>query len=384
MILSRLLSLPENPKRSFFLWGPRLTGKTSLLKTTYPDALRLDLLKSDFFAKYSQRPNALREELTALKQHPKLVVIDEIQKIPPLLNEVHWLIEELGIVFALCGSSTRKLKRGHANLLGGRALRYELHGLVSKELGEMFNITRALNHGYLPINYLDDNPEHSLRSYITDYLKEEIAAEGLVRNLPAFGRFLEVAALMDTEIIQYSNIASDCAVSSPTIKEYFQILQDTMLGTMLPAYTRRIKRKVIHAPKFYMADVGVVNILAKRGKIVLGSRDAGLAFENFVHHELSAYRSYSSKNFDLHYWRLALDTEVDFILNDLEIAIEVKSTDRIGNSQLKGLREIIKEHPTIKRRILVCNESVKRITDDKIEIMPILDFTEELWAGGIC
>ncbi len=339
-------------------------------------------MNTDIFAKYIQKPSRLREELIADKS-TRHVIIDEVQKVPALLDEVQWLIEEKGFVFTLCGSSARKLKRGSANTLGGRALRYELNGLVSEELGEDFDLSRMLNSGYLPINYLSQDPLPGLRSYVSDYLKEEIAAEALVRNLPAFSRFLEIAAITDTEIVHYTNVASDCGVSSPTAKEYYQILEDTLIGNFLPAYSKNPKRKIIHAPKFYLFDVGITNILSKRGHVELGSPQAGHALENWLHHELRTHRIYKDLHYDLSYWRLAQDSEVDFILNDLEVAVELKSTDSAGNRHLKGLRELKKEHAKVKRRILVCNESENRITEDGIEIMPLIKFAKALWSGEI-
>jgi uncharacterized protein len=382
-MFQRLLHLPTTPTRSFFLWGARQIGKTALLKVSYPMALRIDLLKSDSFARYAQRPALLREEMLALRVKPQLAIIDEVQKVPMLLDEVHWLIEELGIVFALCGSSARKLKRGQANLLGGRALRFELHGLVSAEIGTGLDPLRILNHGYLPSYYLDEDPLPALRSYVNDYLKEEIAQEGLVRNLPAFGRFLEVAAITDTEIVHYTHTASDCGVKAPTVREYYQILEDTLLGTFLPAYVTQAKRKIIHSPKFYMSDVGVVNVLAKRGKIEWGSPACGHAFENWIFHEIRSFLDYTNSDHELSYWRLAIDHEVDFIVGKMQVAIEAKSSNTIGNKHLKGLRELKKEHPSVQRCIVVCNEPTRRITDDKIEIVPIREFLRELWDGGM-
>ena len=241
----RRLSLPSAPRESFFLWGPRQTGKTSLLRSTYPEARRVDLLETDTFSRYASQPHLLRQELDAAPQG--FVVIDEIQKVPALLDEVHWLIENRGVAFGLCGSSARKVRRGHANLLGGRAIRYELFGLVSAELGERFELRRALNHGLLPRHYLADDPRPLVRSYVADYLKEEIAAEGLVRSLPIFADFLRIAALGDTEPVNYSNIARECGISSPAVRAYYGILEDTLLGRFLPAHVRRQKRRVVRA-----------------------------------------------------------------------------------------------------------------------------------------
>jgi len=216
-MFKRALHLPVNPRESMFLWGPRQTGKTSLLHETYPNSIWYDLLKTDLYVRLHTRPELLREELLAIDT-PQIVVIDEVQKVPGILNEVHWLIENTGHRFILCGSSARKVRRGHANLLGGRAVRHELFGLVSKEVGQEFNVIRMVNRGYLPRHYLSGNPETLIRSYVQDYLKEEIAAEGMVRQLPAFANFLNAASLSDGELGNFTTIARDCAVSSPSVK----------------------------------------------------------------------------------------------------------------------------------------------------------------------
>ena len=232
----------------------------------------------------------------------------------------------VGCTLALCGSSARKVKRGQANLLGGRAVRYELYGLIAREIGRDFNLDRMLNHGYLPRIYESDRPQRLLNAYVADYLREEVAAEDLTRNLPIFSEFLNVAVLSDAELVNFSTIALDCGVSSHTIKGYFQILEDTLLGRWLPAYTKRPKRRVITAPKFYFADVGMVNHLAKRGGLQAGSELYGKAFENWVFHELSAHNAYSETFATLSYWRLASGIEVDFIVNDMQLAIEAKAS----------------------------------------------------------
>ncbi len=381
-MLSRQLVLPERPEQSFFLWGPRQTGKTSLLRATYPDAIWIDLLKTDDFARYAQRPALLREELLA-QPAGSLVVIDEVQKVPALLDEVHWLIENRRTRFVLCGSSARKVRRGAANLLGGRALRYELFGLVSAEIGAEFDVVRMLNHGYLPRHYLGSLPERMLRAYVDDYLKEEIAAEGLVRNLPTFSGFLQAAVLSDAEVVNFASVARDCGASAPTVKEYFQILIDTLLGRWLPAYRRRPKRRVIQSPKFYFADVGVVNLLARRGPLQPGAELFGKAFENWVCHELTAYRAYRRTFEDLAYWRLASGIEVDFVIEAAEIAIEAKASTNVHRDHLVGLREFAQEYPRVKRRIVVCLESRPRRTDDGIDILPSRVFADRLWTDTL-
>ena len=385
VMINRKLKLPIKPGGSFFLWGPRQSGKSMLLKASYPNAIWYDLLKTDVYVQLLEKPSILREELLFAQDQKKahFVVIDEIQKVPALLDEVHWLIENTKFVFGLCGSSARKVRKGHANLLGGRAIRHELFGFVSEEIGSHFDLVRMINHGYLPRHYLSLSHERLVRSYVNDYLKEEIAAEALVRNLPAFSNFLSAASLSDAELINYATIARECGISGPAVKEYFQILVDTMLGRFLEAWRKRPKRRVIGASKFYFSDVGVVNTLAKRGKLMPGSELFGKAFENWVFHELCAHQSYSGMDYDLSYWRLASGIEVDFIVGDMTLAIEAKSSAKITSDHLHGLREIIKDHPKLKRRVLVSLEERPRKTEDGIEILPYSVFTKHLWSGSL-
>ena len=387
--INRLLNLPKKQKENFFLWGPRQTGKSSLLKKEYSDAFYVDLLKTSTYLKYLEKPWLLREELQEyVLSHGKKelkypVVIDEVQRVPLLLDEVHWMIENLGLGFALCGSSARKVKRGHANLLGGRAVRYELFGLSAAELKDDFDLNTMLNNGYLPRHYLSGKPFKLLDAYVKDYLKEEIKDEALVRNIPHFSTFLNTASLSDTELINYTNIARECGVSSNTVKEYFQILVDTLLGRFLPAFTKRPKRRVIQSPKFYFADVGIVNYLAKRGTLQPHSELYGKAFENWVFHELNVYNSYNDKFWDLSYWRLPSGHEVDFIVNDMEYAIEAKSSSKVHDGHLKGLREIINDHPKLKKRIVVSLVEANRLTSDKIEIINYQTFIKRLWSHSL-
>ena len=375
-MFTRALRLPAAGAETFFLWGPRQIGKTTLLHQAYPDAVWIDLLKADEYRRYLERPELLREEL-AVGQRPPQVVIDEVQKVPALLDEVHWLHERQKIRFALCGSSARKVRRGAANLLGGRAVRYELHGLTGTEIGKGFDLVRMLNHGYLPTHYESDRPERLLASYVGDYLKEEVAAEGLVRNLPVFSAFLNAAALSDGDLVNFANIARDCGVSSPTVKGHFGILEDTLLGRWLPAYTRRPKRRVVTSPKFYFSDVGVVNYLARRGRLQPGGELFGKAFENWVHHELIAGIAYHESFTELSYWRLASGIEVDFIVGQMEVAIEAKASSRITTDHLKGLRHLRADHPRA-RRVVVCLEPKRRLTEDGIEVMPAQVFAAEV------
>lgn len=372
----------KTQKKTFFLWGPRQSGKSSLLKYEFPQTRLINLLKTDETFRYIQNPSLLREECSKLKPGT-LVIIDEIQKVPALLDEVHWLIEEKGIIFGLCGSSARKLKRGHANLLGGRARRYQMHGLTLSELGNDFDLIKILNRGTLPAIYQDEDYGASLRSYVTDYLKEEIMAEGLTRNLPAFSSFLTIAGLADTEVVEYTNISRDVGVSAVTIKSYYELLEDTLIGQFLPAYRLRPKRRIQTSPKFYFFDIGVVNNLAKRGEIKEGSELFGKAFENYIFHELCAYRSYHNPDMDISYWRLSSQIEVDFILNHMEVAVEVKATKNVKKDHLKGLHEVIKDHPKVKRRILVSCDPKSRTSSTGIEILYYKDFLEMLYCGKI-
>jgi len=267
----------------------------------------------------------------------------------------------------MCGSSARKLRRGHANLLGGRALRFEMFGLTSVELADKFDITKLCNRGNIPNHYASDSYWELLENYVRDYLKEEIAAEALVRNLPSFFDFLRASALCDTELVDYTNIASDCGVKSPTVKNYYEILCDTLQGFFVHAYTRKPKRKIVHAPKFYYANVGVVNWLARRRLLEPGSIEFGKAFENVIVNEIRAWNSYRKAGGTLTYWKLATGEEVDLVLP----------------KHLSGLRELGCEQPKFKSKMLVCLEPVARMTDDKIMIYPLDEFLDLLWVKNL-
>ena len=364
---------------SAFLWGARQTGKSTLLRMMYPGVLYFDLLLSDVFNRFLSNPAILRETVEA-ENSSSLVIIDEIQRIPSLLNEVQWLIVNKNRQFILSGSSPRKIVRSGGNLLGGRALRYELYPLIYREIPD-FDLLRALNNGLLPRMYLSDRPARLLSAYVGSYLRDEIMAEARIRNISSFSRFLEAAAFSNGEIVNYSNIASDCGVSSPTIKEYFHILEDTMTGRLLPSYQKKPKRRVIVAPKFWFFDIGIANYLLKRGTIVAGSEAFGKAFEHFIYHELYSHSHYSGINYPLSFWRTASQTEVDFILGDNEVAVEVKATELANERHLKGLKIFADEYKT-KRLILVSNDNLPRKTGN-ISILPWRVFLEELWAGDI-
>jgi predicted AAA+ superfamily ATPase len=381
----RIQKLPLSSTESCFLWGPRQTGKSTLLKQLFPGAVRYDLLLSTEFQRLSRNPGLIRENCAAAEldgtnqQDP--IIVDEIQKIPAILDEIHWLIENRGLRFILCGSSARKLKREHTNLLGGRAVRYELYPLTLPEVPEL-SLIKALNSGLIPRHYDSNQPLPRIQAYVGDYLKEEIAAEALTRNIPAFSRFLEVAALSNGEILNYTNVASECGVSGPTVKEYFQILEDTLIGRQLPAFRKRRKRRLVLSPKFYFFDLAPVIYLAQRGKVVPGSEIFGRALEHHIWMEIGAHRSYSGSFYPLCYWRTASGFEVDFILGDHEIALEVKATESANQTHLRGLRRF-KEEYKVRKSILVTLDSRARKTDDQIDILPWKIFLEELWGGRI-
>ncbi len=381
MNITREIQLPAAGSETFFLWGPRQAGKSTHLHACYPDVPWIDLLKSDVLLNYATAPQTLREEL--LQSGETFVVVDEVQKVPALLDEIHWLMENRQINFALCGSSARKLKRGHANLLGGRAVRYELFGLSAHELGEAFDLVRLLNHGTLPRIYLADRPQRMLNAYVADYLKEEIMAEGLVRNLPPFAGFLHAAALTDTQQVNHTNIARELGVSRETVRGYFEILCDTLIARMLPAYRKRPKRRLSVADKFYFHDVGVVNFLGRRGTLQPGSELFGKAFENWVFHELCCYNAYRERFAEFSFWRLSTGVEVDFVVNDLACAIECKSSASLHSNHLKSLRELAREHPGVGRRLVVSLVPTSRKTEDGIEILSVADFLSALWEGHL-
>ncbi len=377
------ISLPE--RSSGFLWGPRQTGKSTLLRERYPASKRYDLLLSDEYRRLTHQPSLIRQECLALARRAetkdKPIIVDEVQKVPDLLDEIHWLMENAKLSFILCGSSARKLRRGHVNLLGGRAIRYELFPLVFSEIPD-FSLEKALNDGLLPPHYGSHMARMRLEAYVGDYLKEEISAEAATRNIPGFSRFLEIAAMGNGEMIQFTNIARECGVSAPTVKSYYQILEDTLLGKFIPAYQKRPKRRVILAPRFYFFDVGVVGFLTKRGRVEAGSELFGKAFEHFLFMELSAYASYSGLHYPISYWRTASQLEVDFILGDHEVAIKVKGTSFAQAHHLKGLNAFGEEYRS-RRHLLVSCDPQPRLPTGKIEILPWRVFLEDLWSGKI-
>ena len=378
-MLSRKINLQDAENDSLFLWGARQTGKSTLLKMLFPDTRYIDLLKSDEFERYNRRPALLREELSLLPEN-ELVIIDEIQKIPALLDEVHWLISNHHLRFILSGSSARKLRRSGVNLLGGRAIRKHLYPFVSTEIPE-FDLIKACNNGTLPRHYLVENATNRLHAYVGDYLQQEIKAEALTRNLNTFSRFMEIAALSNGEILNYKNIASECGVSAPTVKEYFSILEETLIGYTIPAFTRNVKRRVIQSPKFYYFDVGIANFLLRRTAIKPGSPEFGHAFEHFILQEIIAYIGYFRPLQHLSYWRTSSGYEVDAIIGNAEVAIEIKSSDEVQSHHTKGLKAFSEEFPNC-RLILVSLDKYARLMNN-VEVYPALQFLSMLWDGDL-
>ncbi len=381
--IRRILAMDLPARQSAFLWGARKTGKSTYLKETFPQSLVYDFLKTDLFLALTKNPALLREQVLAQKEpalkHP--IILDEVQKVPQVLDEVHGLIENEGLRFILCGSSARKLKRGHANLLGGRAWRYEMFPLASAEL-ENFDLLRALNHGLIPDHYLRDDHQKSLQAYVQDYLKEEIFAEGLTRNIPAFSRFFEAMAFSHGQLTNYSNIARDCGVDYKTVREYYQILVDTFLGTRVDPFNKRQSRQVIsQAAKFYLFDVGVAGFLTNRILKEERGEEFGRAFEHFILMEILAYRSYRDRGFEIRFWRTKSGLEVDFVLGKGEVALEVKGSFRVDNKDLRSLAAFTDEFSP-RKSLLVCNEKQERL-HGKIRLLPWKEFLELLWKGKI-
>jgi predicted AAA+ superfamily ATPase len=362
-----------------FLWGPRKVGKTTLLKQKFPNAHFVDLLQSDLKTSLLLRPSLLREDVAA--NHYELVVVDEVQKVPALLDEVHWCLENTKTRFILCGSSARKLKHGAANLLGGRTWRFELFPLTTLEMKE-YRLERILNHGLIPLHYAEPAPERSLRSYVLDYIEQEIHAEALTRNVPAFAKFLEAVAATHGRLINYSNIARDCGVASKTVREYFQILEDTLLGHRLAPWRKKKSRRLIETAKFFLFDVGVVRALSGMRLIQDGTEEFGRAFEHFLIEEIRAWLSYKEKFLPLAYWRTSTGLEVDLIVGDLELALEFKASRKVDERDLKGLRALM-EDQKVKKAAIVSQDPAIRKLEGRITVYPWQKFCEKLWAGDL-
>lgn len=382
------ISLPS--RQSTFLWGARQTGKSSFLHSHYPKSIYYDLLNTHELIRLSTAPYLLREEILAMdKQKLQLpIIIDEVQKVPELLNEVHWLIENIQAQFILCGSSARKLKTEGTNLLGGRAWQYHFYPLVFPEIPD-FDLLRALQQGLIPNHYLAEKKfiaDH-LQAYVEVYLTDEIRNEGLVRNLPGFARFLDVVGMCNGEMINVANIARACGIDRTTVQGFYQILIDTLLGYFIYPWRKKIKRDLILAtPKFYLFDVGIANYLARQTVLELKGGIAGKNLEHYLLMELIAYKNISRKRFDICYWRTKTGLEVDFILGNAEIAVEVKINEQVHQQDLKGLIAFCEEYPNTKAIVVSQDHRTRhlKVNDNlTITIMPWHIFLQTLWQGKI-
>ena len=373
-IIARYLDARELLKqRSCFLFGPRHTGKSTLVRHQLADLRTYNLLDPTLFIRLSRNPALIRE---ALAPQTEIIVIDEIQKMPALLNEVQLMIEEHGVRFFLTGSSARTLRRKGVNLLGGRARSRVLHPFVSAELGDHFRLERALEFGLLPSVYFSDAPAEDLAAYSGDYLKQEVAAEALVRNIGAFSRFLEVAALSHGRMINFAQIASDAQVPASTVREYYGILEDTFIAHEVPAYTETRKRKAVSTSKYYLFDIGLARHLQGRRGLPLGTAEYGEAFESFVLQEIKGFCDYHLLD-PPRYWRSKSQFEVDFVVG--ELAVEVKAKKAVSHRDLRGLRAL-REENRLSHYVLVSLEPMARRVDG-IDILPWREFLTRLWSG---
>ena len=375
----RIFDIENRLDEGMFLFGGRQVGKSTLLRERFPNAVYVDLLNPDTRRRFERRALEFHEIL--VKYPPKtLVIVDEIQKLPELLDIVHKLMVENDLHFILSGSSARKIKKAGVNQLGGRANEEHLYPLVYAEIPD-YDFDRAIQNGMIPRHYDVKDARKRLQGYINLYLKEEIEAEALVQNIATFERFLEVAAVMNTEILDYDNIASDCGVSVNTVKAYFKILYDTLLGFEVKPYRKVVKRRLLQTSKFYYFDVGIPNYLLNRFHLMSETPEYGHAFENLVIQEIRAYLDYTDSEEELTYWHTYNKDEVDAVIGDARIAIEIKSTDHVESKHKKGLQKFVEEHPQA-RQIIVSRDFLTRRSGD-IDLYYVTDFFKALWAGEI-
>lgn len=337
--------------KCFFLFGPRGTGKTTWVKTTYPDAIYLDLLRSELFTRLISDPGRLEQYI--LPSYQGYVVIDEIQRVPELLNEVHRLIEDRKIKFVLTGSSARKIRRGGYNLLAGRALSYQMYPLTAIEMGDDFNLGRSVTRGMLPMAQVDGYGEY-LKSYIQTYLEQEIMQEGLTRNLSAFARFLEVASFSQGQPLNMASISRDVGVGRKVISGYFTILQDLLIGYLIKPFTKRSKRRLVSHAKFYFFDCGVYRAIRPTGPLDSGDEVGGIAMESLVLSQLMANNDLLKLGYEVNYYRTATGVEVDFVLYGKRglVAIEVKKSGKFKEGMISGLKRFKLDYPEAKLYLL--------------------------------
>jgi len=370
---ARILSYPEDS--SFFLFGPRSTGKSTWVQRQFPSALFVDLLRASVFTRLSAEPDRLGKMIP--DGFSDRVIIDEIQKIPPLLDEVHRLIETRRLRFILTGSSPRKLRRGGVNLLGGRALTLRMYPLTAAELKSSFDFKRALEYGLIPPAYTAEDPRDFLESYVQVYLQEEITQEGLIRNIGSFARFLESASFSQGSILNVATVARDCAVPRKTVEGYFEILNDLHIAYYLPIFQKRAKRKSQAHPKFYFFDAGLFRALRPFGPLDAQWEATGPALETLVLQEIIALNSYLRRRYSICYWRSKAKAEVDFILYGEKafFAIEVTGANRVREGDIAGLKAFLKEYPQAEAFLLYGGE--ERYYEDKISFIPLTEFFKD-------
>ena len=390
---TRICQIDLPGQQSAFLWGARQTGKSSFLKQHFKEAICYDLLSTHEVIRLTKSPYLLREEVLAVQNTAandllQPIIIDEIQKVPELLNEVHWLIENTQAYFILCGSSARRLKTSSANLLGGRAWSYHFYPLVSAEIPD-FDLQKALQQGLIPNHYLAD-PQHirnHLQAYIDIYLTDEIRNEGVIRNLAGFAKFLDVAGLCNGEMLNFNNIARDCGIDRSTVQSYYQILIDTLIGYFIYPYNKKVKRDIIlAAPKFYLFDVGIANYFSQEQIFAIKGVTAGKRFEHFIFMELTAYIGLKRKHTAITYWRTKNGLEVDFIIGKANIAIEVKISEQVHAQDLKGLIAFCEEHPKAQALVVSLDARPRMLKIDEkitITILPWQIFLEKLWQDNL-
>lgn len=371
---SRLIEPPKD--KSFFLFGPRGTGKTTWVKSKFRDALYLDLLEAELFNDLLANPQRLENLIP--KNFNDRVIIDEVQRIPELLNEIHRLIEKYKYRFILTGSSARKLRRKGVNLLAGRALGYHLYPLTAIELGEDFDLNHSLAYGQLPCVYTEENPKAYLESYVKTYLEEEVQQEGFTRNLSAFSRFLETASFSQGGVLNISSVARDCSVERKVVENYFTILEDLLIAYRIPIFSKRAKRRLVSHPKFYFFDVGLYRTLRPAGPLDMPEETGGHAVETLFLQELIAINAYLALGYNIFYWMTSNNIEVDFVLyGDKGIrAFELKRTGKVSSAMMRGLKAFLKDYPTAKAYFIYGGE--RRLREGDIEVLPIKDALKDL------
>lgn len=384
--------LLRRPNRSFFLFGPRGTGKSTWLQQVLPDAFRLDLLDASLFLELSRDPHRL-EALIGKRPAGAWVVLDEIQKVPALLDEVHRLMELRRWRFALCGSSARKLRRGGANLLAGRALTLSMESLSAAELGVEFDLDFALNWGLLPFVLNDpDTAADILAAYVNTYLKEELQAEGLIRKVPPFVRFLAAAGQFNGQIVNAQNISREASVARSTVDTYFAILTDTLVGHFLPAWRPGLKVREAAQPKFYWFDPGVARAAAGLLRDPADRQWQGLTLETLVYHELRVYNEISGKHRPVSYYRTPAGVEVDFIVETSRrrrstsphvVAIEIKRAERWDRSWDKALRGLADMAGVEVERMIGVYCGSRKYEFEKVTVLPVAEFVKALFAGEV-